>query len=155
MLDSFSQKILALLQRDARRSVQEISEQVGLSSTPCWRRIKDMEQQGIIQRYTALLDHEKLGLHICAILQIRLNRFDEGAAHAFEQALSEWPQVIECYRTSGTSDYIVKVLSADVASYDHFLQTKLMKQVSIAQVTGDLVLKQLKVAGELPLAISQ
>lgn len=151
MLDSFSQKILALLQRDARRSVQEISEQVGLSSTPCWRRIKDMEQHGIIQRYTALLDHEKLGLHICAILHVRLNRYDDSAAQTFEQSLTQWPQVVECYRTSGCSDYILKVLSHDVASYDHFLQDQLMKLPSIARVSGDLVLKQVKYAGELPL----
>ncbi|MEX3629565.1 MAG: winged helix-turn-helix transcriptional regulator, partial [Burkholderia sp.] len=78
ILDSFSQKILRLLQLDARRSVQEISDQVGLSSTPCWRRIKDMEQSGVIQRYTALLDREKLGLHVCALAHVHLTRHSEG-----------------------------------------------------------------------------
>jgi Lrp/AsnC family leucine-responsive transcriptional regulator len=151
MLDAFSQKILRLLQRDARRSVQEISEQVGLSSTPCWRRIKEMEQAGIIQRYTALLDREKLGLHICMIVHIRLNRRNDQAAEAFERTTQDWPQVTECYRTSGTADYVIKIVTTDLAAYDLFLQQQLLKHASIADVGAHLVLKELKYDTELPL----
>lgn len=151
MLDSFSQRILTLLQRDARRSVQEISEQVGLSSTPCWRRIKDMEQQGIIKRYTALLDREKLGLYVCALLHIELDRRIDTASEQFEAAMEKWPQIVECYRTAGSSDYIVKIVSTDIDSYDRFLQEQLFKLPAIAHVASNLVLKELKFETELPL----
>ncbi len=151
MLDAFSQKILRLLQRDARRSVQEISEQVGLSSTPCWRRIKDMEQQGIIQRYTALLNRDKLGLHICALIQVQLDRRIEHASEHFEQAMLACTQITECYRTAGDTDYTVKMIAADVDHFDRFLQEHLLSLPTVLHATSQLVLKEVKFETELPL----
>ena len=119
-LDTFSQKILRLLQLDARRSVQEISDQVGLSSTPCWRRIKDMEQSGVIQRYTALLDREKLGLHVCALAHIHLTRHTEGGVEQFEREIATCPEVTECYSTTGESDYILKIVAPDIKATTPF-----------------------------------
>jgi len=150
MLDAFSQKILTLLQLDARRSVQEISEQVGLSSTPCWRRIKEMEQQGIIQRYTALLDRQKLGLQLCALIHIQLNRQSPNAAAQLESAVMGWPQVTECYRTAGEADYVLKLVAADVAAFDAFLQQTLLALPCVAQVRSSLVLDEVKFDTALP-----
>lgn len=151
MLDAFSQKILRLLQRDARRSVQEISEQVGLSSTPCWRRIKDMEQQGIIQRYTALLNRDKLGLHICALIHVQLDRRAEQASERFEQAMHACTQITECYRTAGDTDYILKIIAADVDQFDRFLQEHLLSLPTVLHIKSQLVLKEVKFETELPL----
>jgi DNA-binding Lrp family transcriptional regulator len=150
MLDAFSQKILTLLQLDARRSVQEISEQVGLSSTPCWRRIKEMEQQGIIKRYTALLDREKLGLQLCALIHVQLNRQISDAAVQLESAVIGWPQVTECYRTAGEADYVLKLVAKDIATFDSFLQRTLLALPCVAQVRSSLVLNEVKFDTALP-----
>ena len=150
-LDSFSQKILHLLQRDARCSVQEISDQVGLSSTPCWRRIKDMEQSGIIQRYTALLDREKLGLHICALAQVYLARHVEGGAEQFEREIASYPEVTECYSTTGEADYILKIVAPDIKAYDILLRERIFNLPAVAQVHTNVVLREIKFDTQLPL----
>lgn len=150
-LDAFSQKILRLLQLDARRSVQEISDQVGLSSTPCWRRIKDMEQSGIIQRYTALLDREKLGLHVCALAHIHLARHTEGGVEQFEREIALCPEVTECYSTTGEADYILKIVAPDIKAYDTFLHERIFKIPSVAQVRTSVVLREIKFDTQLPL----
>jgi len=150
-LDTFSQKILRLLQLDARRSVQEISDQVGLSSTPCWRRIKDMEQSGVIQRYTALLDREKLGLHVCALAHIHLTRHTEGGVEQFEREIITCPEVTECYSTTGEADYILKIVAPDIKSYDAFLHDRIFKIPAVAQVRTSVVLREIKFDTQLPL----
>ena len=150
-LDTFSQKILRLLQLDARRSVQEISDQVGLSSTPCWRRIKDMEQSGVIQRYTALLDREKLGLHVCALAHIHLTRHTEGGVEQFEREIATCPEVTECYSTTGESDYILKIVAPDIKAYDSFLHERIFKIPAVAQVRTSVVLREIKFDTQLPL----
>ncbi|SDV48588.1 Lrp/AsnC family transcriptional regulator [Chitinasiproducens palmae] len=150
-LDSFSKKILRLLQRDARQSVQEISDSVGLSSTPCWRRIKEMEQSGVIQRYTALLDREKLGLHICALAHIHLTRHHEGGVESFEREIAACPEVTECYSTTGEADYILKIVAADIKAYDAFLHARLFNLPAVAQVRTSVVLREVKFDTQLPL----
>jgi len=150
-LDTFSQKILRLLQLDARRSVQEISDQVGLSSTPCWRRIKDMEQSGVIQRYTALLDREKLGLHVCALAHVHLARHADGGVEDFERTIATFPEVTECYRTTGDADYILKIVAPDIKSYDTFLHERIFRIAAVAQVRTSVVLREVKFDTQLPL----
>lgn len=150
-IDSFSRKILQLLQRDARRSVQEISEQIGLSSTPCWRRIKDMEQSGIIRRYTTLLDREQLGLHICALAHIHLTRHSEGGVEQFEREIAACPEVTACYSTTGEADYILKIVATDIQAYEGFLQKRLFTIPAVAQVRTSVVLREVKFDTELPL----
>jgi len=150
ILDTFSQKILRLLQFDARRSVQEISDQVGLSSTPCWRRIKDMEQSGVIQRYTALLDREKLGLHVCALAHIHLTRHPEGGAELFERQIAIFPEVMECYSTTGEADYILKIVAADIKAYDAFLHERIFKIPTVSRVCTSVVLREVKFDTQLP-----
>lgn len=150
-LDSFSQKILRLLQLDARRSVQEISDQVGLSSTPCWRRIKDMEQSGVIQRYTALLDREKLGLHVCALAHVHLTRHNEGGVEQFEREIATCPEVTECYSTTGEADYILKIVAPDIKAYDVFLHERILKIPAVSQVRTSVVLREIKFDTQLPL----
>jgi DNA-binding Lrp family transcriptional regulator len=149
-LDSFSQKILRLLQLDARRSVQEISDQVGLSSTPCWRRIKDMEQSGVIQRYTALLDREKLGLHVCALAHVHLTR-QRGRRRAVRARDLDLPEVTECYSTTGEADYILKIVAPDIKAYDVFLHERIFKIPAVSQVRTSVVLREIKFDTQLPL----
>ena len=115
-LDVFDVKILNLLQRDATMALAEISVQVGLSSTPCWRRIKDMEQSGVIQRYTALLDREKLGLHVCALAHIHLTRHTEGGVEQFEREIAargldieELPHVVNFELPNVAEDYVHRI----------------------------------------------
>ncbi|PLZ02405.1 AsnC family transcriptional regulator [Burkholderia sp. WAC0059] len=150
-LDTFSQKILRLLQLDARRSVQEISDQVGLSSTPCWRRIKDMEQSGVIQRYTALLDREKLGLNVCALAQVRLARHIEGGVAQFEREIAALPEVTECYSTTGEADYVLKIVATDIKAYDAFLQARIFPIPAVTHVHTSVVLREIKFDTQLPL----
>ncbi|AKJ69666.1 MULTISPECIES: Lrp/AsnC family transcriptional regulator [Pandoraea] len=151
VIDGFARKILRLLQADSRRSAQELSEHVGLSATPCWRRIKDMEQSGVIQRYTVLLDREKLGFHICALAHIQLTRHTEGGTEQFEREISTCPEVTECYSTTGEADYILKIVAPDIKAYDEFLHSHVFRLPAVAQVKTSVVLREIKFDTSLPL----
>ncbi len=121
LLDAHSLKILFELQRDARQTVQQISEAVGLSPTPCWKRIKDMEAAGVIRGYTALIDREKVGLHVAAVAEVNLDRHSESQVQSFEDAVAASPQITSCVSATGPADYILTVLVQDMKHYERFL----------------------------------
>lgn len=150
VIDSFARHILRLLQFDARRSAQELSEQVGLSATPCWRRVREMEHNGIIQRYTVLLDREKLGFHVCALAHVQLTRHTEGGTEQFEREISACPEVTECYSTTGEADYILKIVAPDIKAYDEFLHTHIFRIPAVSQVKTSVVLREIKFDTSLP-----
>jgi len=149
-LDAYSLKILQELQRDARQTVQQISEAVGLSPTPCWRRIKDMEAAGVIRGYTIDIDREKIGLKLAAVTEVNIDRHSEAQVRAFEETVAATPQIVHCVAATGQSDYILTVLVPDIKHYEQFLRATLFKLSGITHVRSAIVLRELKSGGTLP-----
>lgn len=149
-LDIYSKKILRELQLDSRSSIQELSGRVGLSGTPCWRRVKEMGETGLIRRYTVLLDREKLGLHVCCLVNVNLLRHIKGAIQEFEQAIAECPEVVECFSATGESDYLLKVIVPDITAFDAFLNQVLFTLPGVANVRTSVVLREVKYETALP-----
>jgi len=150
-LDSASQKILAELQKNARISSNELAEKVGMSASPCWRRQKELEDNGYIVRYTAVVDRRKLGLSVCCLAHISLLRHAEGVVEKFEEAMRMRPEVIECYETTGTADYMVKVIVPDMDAYHDFLHNVLVKLNGVSQVNTSVALREVKYETALPI----
>jgi len=152
LFDAYSLKILVELQRDARQTVQQISEAVGLSATPCWRRIKDMEAAGVIQGYTVSIDPEKLGLNLSAVAEVNIDRHSEAQVRAFEEAVAASPQVVRCVSATGTADYILTVLVPDIKHYERFLHSTLFRQSGVTHVRSAIVLREIKPGLTMPIA---
>ncbi|PZQ46609.1 MAG: ArsR family transcriptional regulator [Rhodovulum sulfidophilum] len=149
-LDDLDRNILALLQRDASLSLDEIAREVGASKTPVWNRIRKLRASGVIKAEVALLDPEKLGLESCFFVLIRTAQHDADWLERFLQAVRSRPEVIEAHRLAGDIDYILKVQVPNARAYDDFYRA-LIKQVSIFNVTSTLSMEVLKSTTELPL----
>lgn len=150
-IDHASVKILFELQKNGRISSNELAEKVGLSASPCWRRQKELEDNGTILRYTALLDRRKLGLAVVCLLHVSLLRHAEGVVEQFEEAMRLRPEVVECYETTGNSDYLVKVVVADMDAYHDFLHNVMVKLNGVSQVNTSVALREVKYETALPL----
>ena len=150
MLDRFARAILRELQLDCRVTTQELARRVGLSATPCWRRVKDLETQGVIQRYTVLVDRHTLGLPACFLANVTMTRHSKSAAEEFETAVRDYPEVVECYSATGDADYLLKIVMPDITAYDAFLYAKLFKISSVANIRTMVVLREIKYATALP-----
>ncbi len=150
-LDRHDVLLLAELQRDSRQTVQQLAATVGLSSTPCWKRVKEMENAGIIRGYTALVDREKVGLSLCVLAEVNLTRHNEDDVRRFEKAVAEAPQIVSCYATTGQADYVIKVLVPDIKSYEAFLHETAFKLPGVTHVRSSVVLKEVKAETRLPL----
>jgi len=150
-LDEFDRKILRALQENADYSMAELGEKVGLSHTPCWRRIKRLEKEGIIQGRVTLLSPDALQLGVCVHAYINLNEHGEASLTAFENAVQDMPQVVECYSTSGEKDYLLKIVVGSVDHYEKVLKTQLVHLPNVASVNSTFALKQVKFTTELPL----
>ena len=151
-LDRHDVLLLAELQRDSRQTVQQLAEAVGLSSTPCWKRVKEMEAGGIIRGYTALVDREKVGLALCVLAEVNLTRHSEDEVRRFEQAVAATPDIVGCYATTGAADYMIKVLVPDIKSYEAFLHNVAFRLPGVTHVRSSVVLKEVKSETRLPLA---
>jgi DNA-binding Lrp family transcriptional regulator len=151
LLDAHSLKILFELQRDARQTVQQISEAVGLSPTPCWKRIKDMEANGVIRGYTVMVDREKVGLNIAVVAEVNLARHSEDQVQKFEDVVLASPQIVRCVSATGPADYILTVLVPDVKHYEQFLHETLFKLQGVTHVRSSIVLKEIKSEVALPI----
>ena len=149
-IDRVALRIAAALQRDGRQSAQQLAERVGLSATPVWRRVKEMEASGVIRGYVALLDREKLGLPICVLAHVTLERHSEGAVEQFEAMARASPEIMECHSTTGEGDYLVKVVAPDMKAYDRFLQEKVFRTPGVANVRSSVVLREVKYETALP-----
>jgi len=152
-LDRHDVLLLAELQRDARQTVQQLAAAAGLSSTPCWKRVKDMEAAGIIRGYTALVDRERVGLSLCVLAEVNLTRHNEDDVRKFEQAVAACPQIVSCYATTGQADYLVKVLVPDIKRYESFLHDTVFKLPGVTHVRSSVVLKEVKSETRLPLDV--
>lgn len=150
-LDRHDVLLLAELQRDARQTVQQLADAVGLSGTPCWKRVKEMEAAGIIRGYTALVDRERVGLALCVLAEVNLTRHNEDDVRRFEQAVAATPQIVSCYATTGQADYVIKVLVPDIKSYEHFLHEVAFRLPGVTHVRSSVVLKEVKADTRLPL----
>jgi DNA-binding Lrp family transcriptional regulator len=150
-LDRHDVLLLTELQRDSRQTVQQLAAAAGLSSTPCWKRVKEMESAGIIVGYTALVDREKVGLSLCILAEVNLTRHHEDDVRRFEQAVAEAPQIVSCYATTGEADYVLKVLVPDIKSYESFLHETAFKLPGVTHVRSSVVLKEVKAETRLPL----
>lgn len=151
LLDAIDRHILSLLQRQSDMPVAEIAERVGLTATPCWRRIQKLEQQGVISRRVALLDASKLSLNMTVFVQVKAARHDGKWLDAFARHVSAFDEVVEFYRMSGEYDYLLKVLVADMASFDHFYK-RLVKGIDLNDVTSSFAMEQIKYDTALPLS---
>jgi Lrp/AsnC family transcriptional regulator, leucine-responsive regulatory protein len=151
ILDTHSLKILFELQRDGRQTVQEISDKVGLSPTPCWKRIKQMEATGVIRGYTAIVDREKINLHVAAVTEVNLDRHGETQVQQFEDMVAASPQIVRCVSATGPADYILTVLVPDMKHYEQFLHDTLFKLPGVTHVRSSIVLKEVKSETALPI----
>jgi Lrp/AsnC family transcriptional regulator len=149
-IDAADRRILAALQRDASLSLADLSAAVGLSPTPCWKRVKRMTADGIINRRVALLDRNRLGLGVTVFVAVRTNRHDEQWLQDFASAVSSIPEVVEFYRMSGDVDYMLKVVCADIADYDRIYK-KLIRSAGLIDVSSSFAMEQIKYTTEVPL----
>lgn len=149
-IDAIDRKILSILQNDGRTTMQELADRVGLSLSPCHRRVRLMEERGIINRYAAMVDQKALGLHVSVFISIKLARQKEEDLKRFEKAISNWDEVLECYLMTGNRDYLLRVVAADLAAYETFLKTKLTRLDGIASIESSFALSQVKYSIALP-----
>ncbi|MBG9388646.1 Lrp/AsnC family transcriptional regulator [Caenimonas aquaedulcis] len=150
-LDRQDVVLLTELQRDSHQTVQQLADRVGLSSTPCWKRIKDMEASGVIRGYTAIIDRERVGLALCVIAEVNLTRHNEDVVVQFEKEVAHCPQIVSCYSTTGQADYVMKVLAPDIKSYERFLHETAFKLPGVTHVRSSVVLKEVKADTRLPI----
>jgi len=150
MLDKLDVKILQILQKDCTVPVAEIGKKVGLSTTPCWRRIQKMEEMGVIRSRVALLDSAMVNAPVTVFVFITTNKHSETWLDEFHAAIERFPEVVEFYRMSGQVDYLLRVVVPDIASYDAFYK-RLISEIDIADVSSSFAMEQIKFTTELPL----
>ena len=150
-LDTIDRKILRALQADGKISVGELSEKVGLSPSPCARRIRLLEKAGIIKGYAAIVDQKRVGLPISAFASIKLERQREEDLDRFEEAVSRWPEVLDCYLMTGQRDYLMRIVTADLEAYERFIKDKLTRLENIASIETSFALGQVKRSEALPI----
>lgn len=143
--------ILALLQEDASLSVAEVAERVGLSTSPCWRRINRLEQLGYIQRRVALLNQELLGLGVVVFANVRLSAHQNQSLREFEEAIRAFPQVMECYTMTGSMDYLLRIVTKDIHAYELFFREHLSQMPAVQEVHSSIAITQIKYSTSLPL----
>lgn len=149
--DQVDAKILQLVQADASLSVADIASSVGLSSSPCWRRIKRMEEQGIIEKRVTLLDRDQLGLNFEVVASIKLALPNRDNLSAFEDLVSGWDEVTECMTVTGAVDYVIHIITTDMHAYDDFLRDKLLGSALVSDVQSRIVIRVAKRSTSLPL----
>ncbi len=150
-LDAADRRLLAALQRDASLSLAALSEQVGLSPTPCWKRVKRLEAAGVIRARVTLIDRDAVGLGVTAFVAIRAGAHDEAWLERFAQGVAQIPEVVELYRMAGDVDYLLKVVCHDIAHYDRIYK-RLIKVAPMGDVSSSFAMEQMKFTTELPLA---
>lgn len=151
VLDTKDHLILDALQRDSRQTVQQLAASAGLTSTPCWKRIKAMEAAGVIRGYGALVDRASVGLALCVIAELNLTQHTEETVREFERAVAACPQIVACYSTTGGADYSIKVLVPDIATYEAFLHETAFRLPGVTHIRSSVVLKEVKAEAGLPI----
>lgn len=150
-LDAIDRRIIAALQADGRMTVQQLAAQVGLSASPCARRVRLLERAGVIKGYAALIDQAQIGLPISAFASIKLARQHEEDLDSFAEAVSRWPEVVDCYLMTGQRDYLMRIVVRDLEAYERFLKEKLTRLANVASIETSFALGQVKRSDHLPL----
>jgi Lrp/AsnC family transcriptional regulator len=152
-LDAVDAKILDLLQQDASASVADIAERVGLSSSPCWRRIKRLEEEGVITGRVTLLDRERLGLQFEVHASVKLQLPTRENLEKFEQAVQRWPEVVDCATVTGQVDYVLRIVTTDMHAYDDFLRDTILSLGLVSDVQSRIVIRVAKRTTAAPLGL--
>lgn len=150
-LDALDRRILAALQRDSRLSNVDLAAEVGLSPSPCLRRVRILEDAGVITGYRAILDRDRIGLGLTVFVGIKVDRHDDAHATAFRQAAAALPEVVSCHMVSGESDFLLQIVLKDLAAYERMLLDKLLKLPGVKDIRSSFVLNTVKSAAPLPL----
>lgn len=150
-LDSFEIKILRELQRDANQTTAEIAEKVGLSPSPCWRRIDRLEREGIIRARVAIVDRKKVGLNAQLFAQVRLSAHGRANLEEFIQAIQGFPEILEAYVLLGTTDFMLRIVAKDIEAYERFFFDKLSRVPGVQEINSTVALSEVKSTTELPL----
>ena len=150
MFDETDRRILACLQEDAAQPVADVARRIGLSSTPCWRRIQKLDEAGVIRGRVALLDSAKLNVGVTVFVSVKTTQHNAAWLERFAEAVTEFPEVMELYRMSGEVDYLLRVVVPDVAAYDRFYK-RLIDQTTLADVSSSFAMEQIKYTTSLPL----
>ena len=153
LLDAVDAKILDLIQHDAGLSVAEIAERVGLSSSPCWRRIKRLEDDGVIQRRVTILDREKLGLDFEVYCTVKLSLPTKDNLETFEQSVRRWPEVVQCATVTGAADYELRIVTRDMHAFDDFLREKILSLGLVSNIESRIVIRAVKNSTAVPLGL--
>jgi DNA-binding Lrp family transcriptional regulator len=151
-LDEIDRRILVELQRDGRLTNQDLAGRIGVSASPCWRRVRALEEAGVIKGYAALVDPAALGLNVSVFTQVSLERQEKKALQVFEAAVGEWPEIMECYLMTGDADYLLRVVVPDLAAYERFLMARLTRIRGIASIKSSFALRSVKYRTDLPIA---
>ncbi|WP_412727734.1 Lrp/AsnC family transcriptional regulator [Alteromonas sp. D210916BOD_24] len=150
-MDKIDRAILSVLQQNAETPVAELAEKVGLTVTPCWRRIQKLEDKGIITRRVALLQARSLGLTMTVFVQVKAGKHDGKWLATFAKHAASFDEVVECYRMSGEYDYLLKVLVRDMDCFDHFYK-RLVSGIEFSDVTSSFAMEQIKYTTAVPLS---
>ena len=153
-LDDLDRKILEYLQSDGRMSLADLANKVGLSPSPCLRRVRNLERAGVISRYVAVLDQRAVGLPVSVFVSIKLEKQRQEQLDRFAKAIARWPEVLECYLMTGPRDYLLRVVVADLAAYERFLKQKLTRLSGIGSIESSFALEQVKYTNVLPVALA-
>src|ERR1700728_1569173 len=153
VLDSVDARILDLIQHDASLSVAEIAERVGLSSSPCWRRIKRLEDDGVMQRRVTILDREKLGLSFEVYCTVKLSLPTKDNLDTFEQSVQRWPEVVQCATVTGAADYELRIVTRDLHAFDEFLRDKILSLGLVSNIESRIVIRAVKNSTTVPLGL--
>ena len=151
VLDDADRRILKVVQEDSRVTLQAIADRVGLSASPCLRRIRNMEAAGIITAYSATVDQKAVGLPVSVFVSIKLERQRAEELDRFGDAIAHWPEVMECYLMTGQFDYLLRVVCADLAEYEAFLREKLTQVEGVRSIESSFALGQVKYSRVLPI----
>ena len=150
MLEAKDRRILSELQRDSRLTMQELAERVGMSSSACWRRVKALEEDGVIDRYAAIVNPRKSGFGLSSIVHVSLARHERANVDNFVKQVSRHPEILECFATSGEADFHLRVVVEDIDAYNHFLDDFIFRLPGVSQVRSNIVLKEIKADTALP-----
>jgi len=149
-MDKLDRRILRILQEDATIAVADLAKKVGLSTTPCWRRVQKLEEEGVIRKRVALLDPVKINAKVTVFVSIRTNSHSIEWLKRFSEVIGDFPEVVEFYRMSGDVDYMLRVVVPDIAAYDEFYQ-RLISKIEIRDVSSAFAMEQIKYTTEMPL----
>lgn len=150
MLEHQDEKILLHLQKDARATNQQLADAVGMSASACWRRVRSLEETGVVQRYAALVDRQKAGFTMSAIIHVSLERHDTTFVEQFVSRVKARPDVLECFATTGDADYHLRVVARDMDAYNRFLDEFMFRLPGIRHVRSNVILKEIKTEVALP-----